>query len=1003
MHAVTVKLGAQANSAQPQFFRGAAFVPFQAGEGFAQNTRLHRLDAVLQGAFSGQKYSLARVGAGGDGGVRLKDVAGDQLWSQVRFLAEDQHSGQLILKLRQIAGPVVVSKEFEGEIGEPFDRFGMLCRQIAEHMAGQDLQVVKPCAQWWNGEFGGRQGIEEIGSETTFRQCRCKIAMAAHNETGVGCQLLSPANGLKAALVRGNRESAGLGGHISTYASASTLYEVCFNHFFRGKDHPSGGDLIFFQGHGSPGIYARAFLEGRFSEQHLRNFRRELKGEGGLPSYPHPWLLPGFWEAPSVSMGLGPIMAIYQARFNRYLQHRGLLEREGEPHVWAFLGDGETDEPEALGALGVAAREHLDNLTFVINCNLQRLDGPVRGNAQIVRELEGSFRGAGWNVVKVLWSSDWDDLFARDEEGALAERLSQIEDGWLQKYVRSDGKWIREHLANGDPRITELLAPLSDEQVKGLRRGGHDRKKVYNALKAATEHRGQPTVVLCHTVKGYGLGDAGAGTMATHQKKTLDDPDIQIFRERWNVPLSEQAAAELQFAKPEEGAEELGYLQARRKELGGFVPQRKVDCPALQAPAAEDFAKFDAGTKGRAVSTTMAFVDILRGLLKDKELGKYIVPIIPDEARTFGMEGLFRQHGIYSSVGQRYEPVDRDSIAYYKEAKDGQVLEEGITEAGATSSLIAAGTAYATHGIPTIPFYIFYSMFGLQRIGDLAFAGADMRARGFFIGATAGRTTLNGEGLQHQDGHSHLLAYGIPTLVCYDPCYAYELATIIRDGIRRMYQEGENVLYYITVENENYEHPELPDESVREGILKGMYRLRAGTTKGKDGKEGELRAQLFGSGPIMPQVLKAQVVLGERYGVRADVWSVTSYKELRRDALSADRHNLLNPESEPQVPYVTQVLEGAEGVKVAASDYVKALPDSIAPWVPGGLRALGTDGFGRSETRESLRNFFEVDWRFVTLATLAELARAGQIERSRVKVALQDLEIDPAKLDPMIS
>ena len=795
-----------------------------------------------------------------------------------------------------------------------------------------------------------------------------------------------------AMVVRGNRVSDGIGGHISSYASAATLYEVGFNHFFRGQGEDGLADIIYFQGHASPGIYARAFLEGRLPVEKLQNFRRELAPGGGLSSYPHPWLMPDFWQYPTVSMGLGPIMSIYQARFNRYLEDRG-LKKPSSAKVWTFMGDGESDEPESLGAIGLASREKLDNLIFVINCNLQRLDGPVRGNGNIVQELEAIFRGAGWNVIKVLWGSDWDPLLAADRDGLLVKRMGEVVDGQYQKYTVESGAYFREHFFGVDPRLLELVSHLSDEQLKKLRLGGHDPMKVYNAYKAAIEHKGQPTVILARTIKGYGLGEAGEGKNITHQQKKMNESDLRTFRTRFGIPISDDEIADAPFYRPAEDSAELEYVRERRKALGGFVPIRSERLPPLNVSLEPVFEEFYKGTEGRKASTTMVFVKMLAKLLRDKEIGELIVPIVPDEARTFGMESLFRAVGIYSHVGQKYEPVDMDTLLYYKEAQDGQILEEGITEAGSMSSFIAAGTAYATHGVNTIPFFIYYSMFGFQRVGDLIWAGADSRARGFLLGGTAGRTTLAGEGLQHQDGNSHVFSLCYPNCVSYDPAYAYELAVIIQDGIRRMYKEQEAVFYYITVMNEQYAMPAMPD-GAREGILKGMYRLKAA-----ENRMGKPKAQLLGSGAILNEVIAAQGLL-EQYGVAADVWSVTSYQELYRDGHACERWNMLHPDQPAKVPYVAQCLKDAPGVIVAASDYLKALPDSIDRWMPRRVRSLGTDGFGRSEDRKSLREFFEVDARFVTVATLAELAREGQIETKVVTQAIKDFGIDPEKKNP---
>ncbi len=800
-----------------------------------------------------------------------------------------------------------------------------------------------------------------------------------------------------AMVVRANRHSAGIGGHISTYASAATLYEVGFNHFFKAKGDNYSGDQIYFQGHASPGIYARAFLEGRLSSEQLENFRQELRPGGGLSSYPHPWLMPSFWEFPTVSMGLGPIMSIYQARFNRYLEDRSFKEDTGK--VWAFLGDGETDEPETLGAISLAAREKLDNLIFVINCNLQRLDGPVRGNGKIIQELEKVFRGAGWNVIKVIWGGDWDPLLERDQDGILVDRMCEVVDGEYQKYIVESGEYIRQHFFGTDPQLSRLVEHLSDEQVRKLKRGGHDPEKVYAAFKAAVDHKGSPTVILAKTIKGYGLGEAGEGKNITHQQKKLNEEELREFRARFGIPISDEELAEAPFYRPDEDSPELKYLHEHRERLGGYVPERNSSCCYLNTPSEKLFEEFYTGTEGREVSTTMVFVRILAKLLRDAEIGRLIVPIVPDEARTFGMEALFRQAGIYSHVGQLYDPVDSDSLLYYKEATDGQILEEGITEAGSMSSFIAAGTAYATHGVNTIPFFIYYSMFGFQRIGDLMWAAADLRTHGFLIGATAGRTTLAGEGLQHQDGHSHVLASTIPTLQAYDPAFAYETAVIIREGIRRMYEEQEDIFYYLTVTNENYAQPPMPEgDGVKEGIVRGMYKFKA-----SEHPRRKLKANLFGSGAIMNEVLAAQKLLEEKYNVAVDVYSVTSYKELRRDGLDVERWNMLHPSEEPRVPYVTQVLADANGVFVAASDYMKVLPDSIAPWIPGPLTSLGTDGFGRSDNRGALRDFFEVDSRYITLAVLDSLAEKGDLDDDMLSGAMEELEIDPEKANPMIS
>ena len=799
-----------------------------------------------------------------------------------------------------------------------------------------------------------------------------------------------------AMVVRANQEEEGIGGHISTYASAATLYEVAFNHFFHGKGEHYDGDQIYFQGHASPGIYARAFLEGRLSEQQLFNFRRELRDgfDGGLSSYPHPWLMPDFWEFPTVSMGLGPIMAIYQARFNQYLEDRG-LHPKSDHKVWAFLGDGETDEPEALGAISLAGREKLDNLIFVINCNLQRLDGPVRGNGKIIQELEGHFRGAGWNVIKVIWGEDWDPLLARDEKGLLVRRMGEVVDGESQKLSTSDGAYVREKFFGKYPELLDMVAKLSDEQLRRLRLGGHDPAKVYAAYKAAVEHQGQPTVILARTIKGYGLGESGEGRNITHQQKKLAQDELLEFRTRFGIPLSDEEARDATFYRPPEDSPEMIYIREHRESLGGFVPTRGVRCEPLQMIPDSVFDEFAEGSDGRDISTTMAFVRILTKLLKDKQIGKLIVPIIPDEARTFGMESLFRQIGIYSHTGQLYEPVDANTLMYYHEATDGQLLEEGITEAGSMSSFIAAGCAHATHGINTIPFFVYYSMFGMQRIGDLVWAAGDMRSRGFMIGGTAGRTTLNGEGLQHQDGNSHLLAYPVPNLKAYDPAFAFELAAIIKDGIRRMYVDQEDVFYYVTVENEPYPMPAQPEGS-DEGILRGMYRFRP---SGND--SAELRAHLFGAGPILNQALRAQEILEEKFNIAADVWSITSFKELYIDGTDCERFNRLHPEEARKAPWIEQCLDDTDGVYVIASDYVKALPHSICKWFPKAPVALGTDGYGRSESRAALRRFFEVDAEHIVVATLDSLAAEGKIERGVVDAAIADFGIDPDAPNPV--
>lgn len=797
-----------------------------------------------------------------------------------------------------------------------------------------------------------------------------------------------------AMVVRANRDNANLGGHISTYASSATLYEVGYNHFFRAPSNGHPGDQIYFQGHAAPGMYARAFLEGRLSEQQLENFRRELQQGAGLASYPHPWLMPDFWQFPTVSMGLGPILSIYQARFNRYLENRGLKPAD-DSKVWAFLGDGECDEPESLGALTLAAREQLNNLIWVVNCNLQRLDGPVRGNGKIIQELEAVFRGAGWNVVKVIWGDDWDPLLERDADGRLAQRMNEVVDGQYQKYSVSDGSYIRHDFFGTDPQLAAMVEHYSDEQLQKMRRGGHDPEKVYAAYQQAIAHKSAPTVILAKTIKGYGMGEAGEGKNITHQQKKLNEDEIRLFRTRFGIPISDDEVAETPFYRPPDDSPETQYIRQRRENLGGYVPQRQVMAPPLAMPPETLWEEFKKSSGKREFATTMAFVAVMRKLMQDKQIGELVVPIVPDESRTFGMEPLFRQFGIYSSQGQLYEPVDKDVITYYKEAKDGQILEEGITEAGSMSSFIAAGSAYATHGINTIPFFIYYSMFGMQRIGDLVWLAGDMRVKGFMVGGTAGRTTLNGEGLQHEDGHSHLLAYPVPNLEAYDPAFGYEIAVIIREGIRRMYVEQEDIFYYLTVENDIYSMPAMP-AGVEEGILKGLYKFKPAANP-----HTRLKAHLFGSGAIINSALEAQRVLEERYQVSADVWSITSYKALHRDGLDAERWNRLHPGEKPRLSYIEQCLAKERGVYVMASDYVKALPESIARWFPNPPVALGTDGFGRSESREALRDHFEVDYRFIALGALSALAREGHIECEVVAQAMQDLEIDPAKPNPV--
>ncbi len=795
-----------------------------------------------------------------------------------------------------------------------------------------------------------------------------------------------------AMVVRANKHDSGIGGHIATYQSLATIQEVGHNHFFHGSYGDQPGDLVYFQGHASPGVYSRAFLEGRIEEKHLENFRHELREEPGLSSYPHPWLMPNLWQFPTVSMGLGPINAIYQARFMRYLENRGLI-----PHtprkVWAFLGDGETDEPESLGALTLASREKLDNLVFIVNCNLQRLDGPVRGNGKIIQELEAAFRGAGWNVLKVIWGENWDPLLARDDRGFLKRLMMECVDGEYQSFKAKGGAYTRREFFGKYPETLKMVEQMSDEDIFHLRRGGHDPQKVYNALKRASDHKGSPTVVLCKTIKGYGLGEAGEGRNPTHQQKKLNEEELMYFRKRLNIPVPEDNVRSISFYKPPEDSPEMQYLKERTRTMGGSLPARHPRTIEIKTPPLEVLNESLAGSQGREVSTTMAFVRVLTLLLKEPSISKYIVPIIPDEARTFGMESLFRQVGIYASQGQLYKPVDSEMFLYYKEAQDGQILEEGITEAGSMASFTAAGTAYANYGVPMIPFFIYYSMFGFQRVGDLIWAFADSRGKGFLVGGTAGRTTLLGEGLQHQDGHSLVLASTVPTLATYDPAYAYEVAVIVQDGIRRMYELQENRFYYVTAYNENYAQPPMP-EGVHEGILKGLYRFRTSSL-------GPARIQLFGSGTILNEALRAQTILADKYGIAADVWSVTSYNELRREALDVERWNRLHPAETPRRPYLLQALDGVEGAIVAATDFMKIVPDQIAPWLPDRLVSLGTDGFGRSENREHLRRHFENDAESIAAAALARLARDGSFDAARAQAAIVELGLDPERPDPV--
>jgi pyruvate dehydrogenase E1 component len=796
------------------------------------------------------------------------------------------------------------------------------------------------------------------------------------------------------AMVHGqNKKDAGIGGHISTYSSLATLLEVGFNHFFHAKYGTQPGDFIYFQGHASPGVYARAFLEGRFDSSRLTNFRHELRESPGLSSYPHPWLMKDFWNFPTVSMGIGPLNAIYQARFMKYLENRGLIEATPRK-VWAFVGDGETDEVDTLGAISLGAREKLDNLIFVVNCNLQRLDGPVRGNKRIIDELEGVFHGAGWNVIKVIWGGDWDALFEKDHTGLLLRRMEECVDGDFQTFKAKDGAYLRQHFFGKYPELLELVKDISDDDLAKLHRGGHDPQKIYNAYKRALEHKGSPTVILAKTVKGYGLGSAQARN-ATHSEKKLADDALAAFVKRFDIPVPEEAAKDGAFYRPAADSPEIAYMQARRKELGGYLPTRETPKLDFTAPGLDYFREWTAGSGKRAVSTTMGFVNILKHLLKDPKIGKLVVPIVPDEGRTFGLESVIRQVGIYAPEGQKYTPHDSDMLLYYREAKDGQILEEGITEAGSMASFTAAGTAYSNYGVPSIPFYMYYSMFGFQRIGDMVWAFADSRGKGFLMGGTAGRTTMLGEGLQHQDGHSLVLSSTVPTCVTYDPAYVFELAIVLQDGIRRMYQECEDVFYYVTMYNEDYEQPAMP-EGAAEGVLKGLYKFRAA-------QNGPAQAQLFGSGPILNEVLRAQTILAEKYSIPTDVWSVPSYTEVRREALAVERWNRLHPASPERKPYLVTALDGAAGPIIAASDYMKSMPDALAPWLNTSsqrLVSLGTDGFGRSDNREHLRRHFEVSAEAIAFATLSKLARDGKIKPKKAQQALAELNLDGEALDP---
>jgi pyruvate dehydrogenase E1 component len=795
-----------------------------------------------------------------------------------------------------------------------------------------------------------------------------------------------------AMVLRAGKKDLELGGHIASFASAATLYDVGFNHFWQAPGDKHGGDLVYFQGHSAPGVYARAFLEGRLTEAQLDMFRQEVDGKG-VPSYPHPWLMPDFWQFPTVSMGLGPIQAIYQARFLRYLEHRGMAKTE-DRKVWAFMGDGEMDEPESLGAIGLASRESLDNLVFVVNCNLQRLDGPVRGNGKIIQELEATFRGAGWNVIKVIWGSYWDTLLQRDKDGILLKRMEEAVDGEYQKFKSRDGAYVREHFFGKYPELKQMVANMSDEDIWRLNRGGHDPQKVYAAYAAAVKHKGQPTVILAKTVKGYGMGAVGEGKNIAHQQKKMPLEALKQFRDRFNIPIPDDKLADLPYFKPAADSPEMKYLQELRAQRGGSVPQRRRKSAKLEAPKLESFkVLLDPTAEGREISTTMAFVRMLTALVKDKGIGKNVVPIVPDESRTFGMEGLFRQLGIYSSLGQLYEPEDSDQLMFYKEDKHGQILQEGINEAGAHCSWMAAATSYSNSNMPMIPFYIFYSMFGMQRVGDLVWASGDLRARGFLLGGTAGRTTLNGEGLQHEDGHSHIISSVVPNCLSYDPTFAYEVAVIVQDGLRRMVENQEDVFYYITLMNENYPHPGL-QEGTREGILKGMYKLSDGGTANGP------RVQLLGSGTILREVIAAAQMLKDDWGVTADVWSCPSFTELAREGRAAERWSLLHPTEKSKPSYVEQCLAPTKGPIVASTDYVRAFADQIRPYVPRRYKALGTDGFGRSDSRDNLRRFFEVNRNYVTVAALKALADEGDVPAQKVADAIKKYGIDSAKPAP---
>ena len=893
-----------------------------------------------------------------------KDIYGSR---DVSATATNGNGDKLDESLQSVLELALESRGAE-RTAELLEKFASQLRSEPRPMAGQNTAYINTIPPEQQPAYPGDRDIERR-IKSIIRWNAMAMVVKANSNTNVG-------------------------GHIASFASSATLYEVAQNHFFRGRAENFPGDMVYFQGHAAPGMYARAYLEGRLDESHLQNFRQELAPGGGLSSYPHPYLMPEFWQFPTVSMGLGPIMSLYQARFNRYLQARGLVNWKSEPKVWAFLGDGESDEPESLGAITLAARENLDNIVWVVNCNLQRLDGPVRGNGKIIQELEGLFRGAGWNVIKVIWGTEWDDIIKRDKSGLLLKRMEECVDGDYQKYIVEPGSYTRKHFFGKYPQLLELVTHLSDEQISKLLRGGHDVRKMYAAYKAATEHKGQPTVVLAKTVKGYGLGEAGEGKNISHQQKKMNEKELREFRKRFNIPISDDVIADMPFFRPAPDSVETKYLLEKRKALGGFVPARIVKPVTLDVPKLDHFAEMVRGS-AREASTTMAFGRLLSLMLQHKGINKHLVPIIPDEARTFGLDTLFREIGIYSPKGQLYEPVDSNTLSYYHEAKDGQILEEGISETGAMSSFIAAGTSYASHGVPMVPFYIYYSMFGPQRVGDLFWLAGDIRAKGFLLGATSGRTTLNGEGLQHQDGHSLLHASTIPTCLPYDPAFGYELAVIVTDGLRRMYVEQEDIFYYLAVYNENHVMPAMPADC-EDGILKGLYKFKPGV----EGKK--IKAHIFGSGSIMQSALKAQEILAEKYGVSADVWSATSYKLLRTDAIRTQRWNMMHPTLPSKKNYVESLLAKEQGAFVAVSDNIRTVPDQIAPWVPGGLFTLGTDGFGRSDTRGRLRRFFGVDVESTVIGTLYALSEKKLIDRKVVAQAIKDLGVDPEMVQPQI-